>query len=67
LEQEKEDNNSPIGDKHKYATDYGWLRLAAQDEDPPLQLNLLNEIKSKLKEYSVFEYEIRACKAVDVS
>jgi len=52
MEQEKKDNRSSIGEKHKYATDWGWLRLASLHEDPPIQLNLLNEIKRKLREYS---------------
>lgn len=52
-ERETLDNASDEGKKKRYSKDAWWLMNACEDRDGDTeQLNLILEIKSKLKEYS---------------
>ena len=52
LEQEKVDHASSAGNRHKFATNYGWLHLSALEKEGANQIDLVYEIQGKLQKYS---------------
>ncbi|KAF2832478.1 hypothetical protein CC86DRAFT_462761 [Ophiobolus disseminans] len=58
MKEEKFDSDNPTEEKNRYATNYNWLRVSAANERPPRQLQLIKEIKEKLREYNEFLLQI---------